>query len=466
MMNKQVAHDVLEICLSTGGDFAEIFFEDTYEGSISLLSGKVDNSSTRHLYGAGIRILKEFQEVYGTTSDCTEEGLKKLATELAGTYDGEPAGITFTFTEEDATQNGIVKIDRESKSVALEEKIGYLRTVDDAMKDYDPRIIQRMVSMSDCTQYVTIANTNGRYVHDVRNQQRIAATAVARSGDKSQSNGETIGGNFGIDGYKSKDLVAFAKRVCQACVTMLEAPEMVGGVYPVVINNGFGGVLFHEACGHSLEASSVAIGASVFCGKLGEKIASDVVTAIDDGTIHNEWGSTNVDDEGNPTQKNVLIENGILKGYMVDARNGRRMGMCPTGNTRRESYRYSPTSRMTNTYIANGTSTFEEIIAATELGLFAKSLGGGSVNPVTGEFNFAVNEGYMIENGKITHPVRGATLIGNGATALHNIDMVGNNQTFGHGMCGASSGSIPANVGEPTLRIQNMTVGGNGGKQA
>lgn len=465
-MNKQTAKAVLTAALATGADFAEIFFEDTYEGAVSLLSGKVDTSSTRHLWGAGIRILKGFQEVYGTTSDCTEEGLLKLANELAASYHDAPIGIEFELTERDAREAGIVTIDRESIDVSLDEKIGYLRVVDDAMNGYDPRIIQRMVRMTDCTQYVTIANTKGLFVRDVRNQQRIAATAVAKDGDKSQSNGETIGGNFGIDGYKSKDLVAFAHRVCEACITMLEAPEMVGGVYPVVVHNGFGGVLFHEACGHSLEATSVAKGQSVFAGKLGQKIASDIVTAVDDGTIPGEWGSLNVDDEGHPTQRNVLIENGVLVGYMIDARNGRRMQMEATGNSRRESYRYSPTSRMTNTFITNGTSTFEEIIAATELGLFAKSLGGGSVNPVTGEFNFAVNEGYMIEGGKITHPVRGATLIGNGATALLNIDMIADNQSFGHGMCGSASGSIPANVGEPTLRIQNMTVGGNGGKQA
>ncbi len=310
-----------------------------------------------------------------------------------------------------------------------------------------------------------MANTKGKFIHDVRNQQRIGATAVAKDGDKSQSSGGTIGGNFGIDSFKDKDLVSFAREICRSCVTMLDAPEMVGGVYPVIIHNGFGGVLFHEACGHSLEATSVARGLSVFTGKLGEKIASDIVTAIDDGTIPNEWGSLNMDDEGNPTRRNVLIENGILKGYMIDDRNARMMKMDSTGSARRQNYRYSPTSRMTNTFIANGTSTFEEIIAATEYGLFAKSMGGGSVNPVTGEFNFAVNEGYMVENGKITHPVRGATLIGNGASALLGIDMIADNQTFGHGVCGSASGQIPANVGEPTIRIQNMTVGGSGKKE-
>lgn len=465
MFNKDIAKKVLEECLSTGADFAEIFYEDTIEGTIAMMSGKVDSSTTMHIYGAGIRVLLAEQEVYGYTSDCTLEGLMALARKLKGNYNSKPLGIEFELIEEDAKKANIINIKREAKDVALEEKISYLRIVDDAVKDYSDKIVQRIARFQDRTQYVTIANSNGKYISDVRNQQRITLSIAAQANGKSQSNGSSIGGNFDIDAYKTKDLVAFAKEVAEATITMLDAPEMVGGVYPVIIHNGFGGVLFHEACGHSLEATSVARGMSVFCGKLGEKIASDIVTAIDDGTMPDEWGSTNIDDEGNPTKRNVLIENGVLKGYMIDYRNSRFMNMASTGNGRRESYKYSPTSRMTNTYIANGTSTFEEIIARTEYGLFCKSMGGGSVNPVTGEFNFAVNEGYMVEHGKITHPVRGATLIGNGANALFNIDMIANNQTFGHGVCGSRSGSIHANVGEPTIRILNMTVGGNGGKK-
>lgn len=465
MLDKTIAKKVLDNCLTTGADFAEIFYEDTIDGRIQMILGKVDQSSTTHTYGAGIRILKEAQEVYGYTSDCSLDGLMKLSNELKACYNSEALNIEFELNKEDATKLGIVKINRESKDVALAEKVEYLKIVDNAVKDYSEKITQRICTISDTTQYVTIANTKGKYIFDVRNQQRIALSIVAAADGKSQSSSGTIGGNFDIDTYKNKDLVTFAKEVAKSCLTMLDAPEMVGGVYPVVIHNGFGGVLFHEACGHSLEATSVARGMSVFCGKMGQKIASDIVTAVDDGTIYNEWGSTNIDDEGNPTKKNVLIKDGVLTGYMIDDRNSRIMGMPSTGNSRRQNYRYSPTSRMTNTYIANGTSTFEEIIAATEYGLFCKSLGGGSVNPVTGEFNFSVNEGYMIENGKITHPVRGATLIGNGANALFNIDMIANNQTFGHGMCGSRSGSIPANVGEPTIRILNMTVGGNGGKK-
>ena len=229
---------------------------------------------------------------------------------------------------------------------------------------------------------------------------------------------------------------------------------------PVVMDGGFGGVIFHEACGHSLEATSVAFGTSEFCGKLNTQIASPIVTAIDDGTMANEWGSTNIDDEGNPTSRLVLIENGILKNYMVDRLNGRRMNMAPTGSGRRQDYTFAPTSRMRNTFIAPGKDDENEIIATAGDALFAKKMGGGSVNPATGEFNFAVAEGYLIRDGRIAEPVRGATLIGRGADVLMKIDRVGSRMWMAQGMCGSMSGSVPTNVGQPRIRISEMTVGG------
>ena len=464
MFTKEIATKVIDECLSTGADFAELFYEDTYSTNIRMFGGKVENVSSNHIYGCGIRILKGAEETYGYTSDVTIDNLLALGKNLASSFDGKPLGIKYELKEEDAPKHA-VNIERLSKDVPAKEKISYLKKCYNAVKDYSELITQIVNGFEDKTQFVTIANSEGKFIHDIRNPQRISISVVSSHEGRKQSNSSTIGGSFSIDEFKKKDLVGFARNVAKSSVTMVDAAEMVGGVYPVIIHNGFGGVLFHEACGHPLEASSVAKGVSVFSGKEGAKIASDVVCAIDDGSVYNEWGSLNVDDEGNKTQKNVLIQNGKLTSYMIDMKNGRLMGKKATGNSRRQNYKYSPTSRMTNTYIANGESTFEEIIAATKFGLFAKELGGGSVNPATGEFNFAVNEGYMVEDGKITYPVRGATLVGNGANALLNIDMVGNNQSFGHGMCGASSGSICANVGEPTIRIQNMTVGGNGGRE-
>lgn len=256
------------------------------------------------------------------------------------------------------------------------------------------------------------------------------------------------------------DPAAHARKAAKTAITMLHAPECPAGVMPVAIDNGFGGVIFHEACGHSLEATSVAFGMSEFCGKLGQQIAAPCVTAIDDGTLPNEWGSENVDDEGTPTTKLVLIENGVLKNYMVDRLNGKRMGMAPTGSARRESYAYAPTSRMRNTYIAAGTDSNEEIISSMGDGLYAAKMGGGSVNPATGEFNFAVQEGYLVKDGKIATPVRGASLIGKGAEVLMKIDRVGRDMQMAQGMCGSQSGSVPTNVGEPMIRVSAMTVGG------
>jgi len=231
---------------------------------------------------------------------------------------------------------------------------------------------------------------------------------------------------------------------------------------PVLIDNGFGGVIFHEACGHGLEATSVAKKASVFADKIGQQIASPIVTAIDDGTLPNEWGSINIDDEGSPARRNVLIENGILKTYLVDYLNGLKMTppRPSTGSSRRQSYQFAPTSRMTNTYIAPGHETPEAIIADTEYGFYAKQMGGGSVEPATGEFNFAVVEGYMIRHGKVAEPVRGATLIGKGSEVLMDIDRVANNLKHGQGMCGSISGSVPTNVGQPLIRVKQMTIGG------
>ena len=265
---------------------------------------------------------------------------------------------------------------------------------------------------------------------------------------------------MGMELYDMKTPEDAGTEAARQAVTMLHAGYAPAGNMAVAIENGFGGVIFHEACGHSLEATSVATGRSQFCGKLGQQIASPIVTAIDDGTEPNSWGSNNIDDEGHPTQKLVLIENGILKNYLVDRLGSRRMGMPATGCGRRQNYHYEPTSRMSNTYIAAGKDDPEEIIGTMEYGLYAAAMGGGSVNPVTGEFNFAVREGYMVRDGKIAEPVRGATLIGKGSEILPKIDRVSRNLESAQGMCGSKSGSIPTNVGQPLIRVSSITVGG------
>ena len=265
----------------------------------------------------------------------------------------------------------------------------------------------------------------------------------------------------GLEMIDETDLYEVAEETVRQAVEMLAADNCPAGKMPVVLAREIGGVLFHEACGHSLEATAVARNASVFCDRLGEQIASPLVTMVDDGTLPNQWGSTNIDDEGIPTRRNVLIEKGILKGYLVDRFNGRRMRMEPTGSARRESYEYVPTSRMNNTFILGGENRPEDIVAATEHGIFAAQIRGGSVNTETGDFNFSVSRAYLIENGRITRPLRGAKLIGNGSEILRNIDMVGNNPGMrGGGQCGSKSGWVPVCHGTPTLRVAEIAVGG------
>ena len=329
-----------------------------------------------------------------------------------------------------------------------------------ACKAEDKRIVKVQVNMLNVKQHVQISNSNGKLVQDTRIRTRMPVTAYAQDEKSMQSGFEGPGASMGLEFYDTTQPEDIAKEAARIALVMLEAKDCPSGKMPVVIDNGFGGVIFHEACGHALEASAVSKDQSVFTNKLNTKIASDCVTAIDDGTIPNAWGSQNVDDEGNPQQKRVLIKDGELTSYMIDTLNGRRMNMASTGSSRRQSYKYEPTSRMSNTYIAAGKDKFEDLFKGIKKGLYAKKMGGGSVNPQTGEFNFAVNEGYMIIDGKITYPVKGASLIGNGAEILMNIDKVSDNLKRAQGMCGASSGNIPTDVGQPAIRVSSITVGG------
>lgn len=462
MISSKLASEVLKTALSRGGDFAEIFLEDTTKNGIEMTSGEVTSATTSNIYGAGLRILDGFNEVYGYSNDLSKKGLTSLADKLSRSFNKESQNIEFTLKKEKAKNNHKVRV--ELSTVSNARKIEYMKKISDYALNYNPLIKQAMVYLNDETQNVLIVNSDGKMITDVRNHIRITVVVVASRDGKLESAHNSFGKNMGFELVEDLDLEAFAKEACESALIMLDAQEMVGQELPVVIDNGFGGVILHEACVHSLEATSVAKGLSVFCGKLGQQIASPIVTAVDDGTLENYWGSLNVDDEGTPTKRNVLIENGILKSYLVDKRNGRRMNTESTGSSRRQNYRFSPTSRMTNTFFVNGTSTVDEIISSTKYGLYAKKMGGGSVNPVTGEYNFAVLEGYMIKDGKITHPVKGATLVGSGQETLLKIDMIANNLETAQGMCGSLSGSIPTDVGQPTIRVSSLVVGGRGGK--
>jgi len=461
MLDKKICEQVINKCLSTGGDFAEIFEEEKISTGIYSLNNVVEKVNSGEKYGIGLRIYKDETSVYAYTNNNELESLLAVAENLAKSYDGKQTIFCEKLVESEVENiNSIIKY---PKDYPLKDKVKIMEEVYNGANEFDEIITKVSINYTDSDQTVLIANSKGKYVSDNRVRTRLFVSAIATDNNIMQNGYFAPGASMGLEFYDNMDLYEVGKKAAATAKIMLYADECPSGVMDVVINNGFGGVIFHEACGHSLEATSVARNNSVFSNKVGEKIASDLVTAIDDGTIPNAWGSLNIDDEGNKPTKNVLIENGILKGYMIDQLNGRRMKSNTTGAGRRQSYAYEPTSRMTNTYICNGKSTFNEIIENTDFGLFAKSLGGGSVNPITGEFNFSVEEGYLIEGGKITKPVKGASLVGSGKDTLLKIDMVGNNLLRAQGMCGSSSGSIPVDVGQPTIRVKDMTVGGRGG---
>lgn len=459
MISKNIAENVLSIALETGGDFSELFMEDTESTNISMIDEKVESANYTRTGGAGIRILKGSKSIYAYTADTSEKALmetaKAAAAALKGTKEFEAKSFSTFRNAAKAPRIPYVEVDN-AKRIAL------LKEGSRGAKTYSNEISQVVAGYGDEDQRVLIANSEGLWAEDRRPRGRVRISAVASNENEVQTGGESPGMGMGFELFEKFDMFEIGQTAAKTAVTMLHAPECPALSVPVVIDGGFGGVILHEACVHSLEATSVAKGNSEFCGKLGEKIASDIVTAIDDGTLEGEWGSINIDDEGTPSQRNVLIENGILKSYLVDLKGSRIMNMPLTGSSRRESYEYAPTSRMTNTFFAPGSDDEEEMIRTMGEGLFARRMGGGSVNPLTGEFNFSVLEGYWVRDGKILTPVRGATLIGKGAQVLMKIDRIGKKMWMAQGVCGSSSGSVPTNVGQPRIRVSEMTVGGKG----
>ena len=459
MISLETCRRVLETAVKTGADYAEIYAENPQNHVITMISGKVDNINDGVTAGAAVRVFKGLRSVMSTTIDTSEKGLLQCAMRAAEALGEGHAEMEIVLHER--LYGDVHPVLVAPSSVGNREKIDILRTGCEAAASYGKCIVQTTGRFLDVDHRILIANTDGVYASDRQIRTRLAVTAVADTGKGRQTGSASPGRRMGMEMFDAEaDAASAGREAARQASVMADAGYCPGGMMPVAIDNGFGGVIFHEACGHSLEATSVAYGLSQFSGKLGEMIANEKVTAIDDGTLPNNWGSVNFDDEGTPSRRNVLIENGVLKNYMIDKFNGRRMEMPSTGSARRESFMYVPTSRMTNTYIDAGTDSNDDIIASIDYGLYAAQMGGGSVNPVTGEFNFAVNEGYLIRGGKICEPVRGASLVGKGSDVIRNIDMVGRDLRLAQGMCGSSSGSIPTNVGQPMIRVSSITVGG------
>ena len=450
-------HSVLEEALKNGGEYADLFFEDTKINNISYLDKKVDDMSLGNNYGVGLRVIVDKKTIYLYSNDTTNDSLINLARSVSSIVKNKKH-IVKDFIKSKEKDNHPVHIN--PFDVNFDDKIETLAYLDKTARKVSDKIKQVSARYMEKERNILVCTSNGILKEDSQTYIRLVMMSMASDGTNTQTSSRTKGALDGFQVIRDINLENMAIETANSAIKMLDSEYPKSGKYPVVIDNAFGGVIFHEACGHALEATSVADNASVFCNKLGEKIASDVITAIDDGTIKNAWGSYNIDDEGNDAQRTVLIENGILKSYLVDELGSIKMNQKVTGSARRESYKYAPTSRMRNTFIDKGNSTFEELISGIEYGLYAKKMGGGSVDPATTDYNFAVSEGYLIENGKITKPVRGATLIGRGDETLMNIEAVSSNLELADGICGSISGSVPTTVGQPAIRVKELTVGG------
>ena len=466
MISKKLAIDVLNASLATGADYSEIFYEDSHSHNVMIENGKVETSSSNSLCGVGLRLLKNNQCVYGYTNDLSKKGLLALADSLSKSFRDKRL-LTVEKLDMIKCKNRN-PVNRSYDDVPVEEKIALVREGIDEINSFkDPRIVRTFGGFADNVRFVAVFNSKGKWFKRTTEFGRMFYQVIAADQNGFETSFEGPGAQQDISYFRSEKVnpKKIGRKAAETALKMLTADPCPSGKMPVVIGNGWGGVLFHESCGHPLEASAVAKGLSCFSNnKIGDFIASQIVSAIDDSTMPSQWGSIDIDDEGNPGSKRLLIKNGKLNDYMNDDFNGRRMGRVGNGACRRQNYRYIPTSRMSNTYICNGKSTPEEIIKATKLGLYAVSFNGGSVDPTTGEFNFGCSEAYIIRDGKVCEPVKGATLIGKGFEILKKIDMVGNDLDLAQGMCGASSGSIRTNVGQPTLRVSEVTVGGRGGE--
>ena len=451
----------IQRALRHGGDFAEVYVEDRRSLSLALDDGKIERTSGGHDYGAAVRLTVGDRTYHAYTDEVTEADLNAAADAVAAAIGAGVAGSAAELGNL-RSEPGLHAVGRPPQAVAIDDKAALLREADETARAYDAAVHQVSASYLEGRQRVLIANSLGDLVADDRTRVRLTVSVVARRDGIIQMGHESRGKSRGFEVIEGSVAADLAGAAAAKAVTMLSAKPAPSGPMAVVLANGFGGVLFHEACGHGLEADAVVKGASIYAGKLGKVIAAPIVTAYDDGTIPGEWGSAAFDDEGIPMQKTMVIDEGRLCSYLNDRLRAGKMKSPPTGNGRRQSFRHVPVPRMSTTYIAPGNATPEDVIAATKHGFYAKSLSGGQVEPASGNFVFGVAEGYLIENGRVTTPLRGATLVGSGIDILKDIDMIAGDFRVKPGMCGKDGQSVPVGTGQSTLRIKRMTVGGTG----
>jgi TldD protein len=456
LLSSHIAQDVISHGLSFGADFVDVFIERTHSEGLLFKNSRAEDAQSGTIFGIGIRLIQGEQALYGYTNATDRDELLRITT-LLGLRIGSKGNSSATINFERLTYPKIPVIS--DKEIDAKYKLSYLKKIDETLRA-DSKVSQVMLNFSRKKQLIEVYNSEGLFATEERPYIRLYHQVVMKDGAAQSEASHGPGAIGGWEFIESLKTTEICENLLKQATTMLHAIPCPAGKMPVVIDNAFGGVIFHEACGHLLETTSVEKKASVFWDKMGEKIAHGALTAVDDGTIGGAWGSLSIDDEGMPTQKTTLIENGVLKRFISDRVGEMKTGHKRTGSGRRQSYKFAPASRMRNTYIERGPHEMSEIISSVADGLYAKKMGGGSVDPSTGEFNFSVQEAYLIKNGKITTPVKGATLIGTGPDVMTKISMVGKSLELMAGMCGSVSGSIPTTVGQPPIKVDEILVGG------
>lgn len=464
MLSESTAEKLLGRARELGADFAEIYAERWKKRNLRLLDLAVQEANSGIERGAGIRLFFGTQVVYAYTNDLSEANLLEVTETLArlkgeqGRVDARGAGgLDFRHNKARGLHAPQVELDEHGKRWRIER----LAEADAAAR-VGPEIRKVEIQLLEWDQEILVVNSEGTWTGDRRVRTRYMVTAIAEDEAGMQTGFEGPGLSVGLELFDLAPPAEYGRRAGEQARTLLTARPAPAGPMPVVIGNAFGGVIFHEALGHLLETTAVARKTSVLTDKLGEKVASEAVTYIDDGTLPHAWGSSEYDDEGAPTERTVLIEKGVLKSYMVDRWGSLMTGYRPTGSGRRQDYTFAPTSRMRNTFIEAGDASIESLFEGIEFGLYAKKMGGGQVKPGSGEYNFAVQEGYIIRNGRVEEPVKGAMLVGKGPESIQRIVAVAADQKNAPGMCGSLSGSVPVEVGQPHLLISEIVVGGEG----
>ncbi len=458
MIEREEAKRILLIALSRGGDFAEIYIERTTSTTLRLDDNKIEEVVIGTDEGVGMRLVDGERTFFINGNRLETESLKEMARELADGVGGERRIAKFGFQGRELPSYSPIEVPPDA--VSADEKVELLWRANSAAREYDQRIAQVTATYRDISQEVLIANSEGVFDRDHRIHSLLHVVAVAKEGDLMQTGIEMVAETRGFELFRGQTPEEVAREAARVAVLQLGARPAPAGTFTVVISSEAGGTMIHEACGHGLEGDFVKRGLSIYAGKLGQKVASELVTVIDDGTLPNKRGTARMDDEGYPTQQVVLIEKGILKGYLQSRKSAQETALPRTGSGRRESYRSLPIPRMRNTFVAPGETLPEEIIASVGEGVLVKRMGGGQVDIVNGNFVFQVLEGYLIRDGKVREAIRGATLTGNGPKVLEEVDMVGRDLGFDVGTCGKDGQPAPVSDAMPTLRIPALVVGG------